>query len=164
MNRKSQPAGRRGFTLIELLVVISIIGILAAMAMVSFTGPQRQARDSARKSDLRQYSTLLEEYANINSSLYPQRPDSSGVRASVTLCSDLSQTGCSEDQKYVSDNTFTYKYQTDGSTSNGAATATKYVLWGKLENSTDYWVVCSTGKVGAKAQSGFAVSGGTCPI
>lgn len=138
----------KAFTLIELLVVISIIGILAALAMVSFTGPQRQARDAGRKSDLRQYSTALEGYANKNNSLYPVY---SAVRASTVVCPILGLTTCSEDPKYSSDNTYVYKYQSDG---------TYYVLWGKLENVTKTWVVCSTGQVGEVA----SFSGGTCPL
>jgi len=44
-----------GFTLIELLVVISIIGILASLTLVSYTGAQKQTRDTQRRSDLNQY-------------------------------------------------------------------------------------------------------------
>lgn len=43
---------KNGFTLIELLVVISIIGILAAFIVASFTSAQQKARDSRRKADL----------------------------------------------------------------------------------------------------------------
>lgn len=43
---------KKGFTLIELLVVISIIGILAAFIVASFTSAQQKARDSRRKADL----------------------------------------------------------------------------------------------------------------
>lgn len=56
--------GGRGFTLIELLIVIAILGILAAAVLVA-TNPakrQRQARDSARKSDIGQIATALQAY------------------------------------------------------------------------------------------------------
>jgi len=53
-----------GFTLIELLVVISVIGILASIALVSFGPAQKQARDTQRKSDLKQIRTALELYYN----------------------------------------------------------------------------------------------------
>jgi len=153
-----------GFTLIELLVVISIIGILAAMVTVSFTASQRQAKDTQRKSDLSQYRSSLESYANKNNSLYPSRTDSSGASASTTLCSDMLLTTCPEDPKNSSDATFIYKYQSDGSVSDGTPIATKFVLWAKLENSSNYWVVCSIGKSGTAPQSGFSVSGGACPL
>ncbi len=152
--------------MIELLVVISIIGILAALSLVSFTSSQRQARDTARKSDIKQYQTSLENYANKNSSLYPSRPDASGAVASSTVCTDLALTSCPEDPKYASDPSYPqYRYQSDGSVSSGTPTATKYVLWAKLENTSNYWVVCSNGKVGTKLQSGWSNPvGGGCPL
>lgn len=156
----------KGFTLIELLVVISIIGVLAALVMVSFTASQRQARDTARKSDIKQYQTSLESYANTNGGLYPQRFDSAGVSAAGTLCDDMSQTTCPEDPLNQSDNTFEYEYQSDGTNPalNGMPEATKYVLWAKLENTTDNWIVCSSGKSGTKPQLNFQVAGGACPL
>lgn len=153
-----------GFTLIELLVVISIIGILAALAMVSFTSSQRQARDSARKSDIKQYQNSLESYANQNNGLYPQRPDASGAFASTTLCSDIGQTNCPEDTKYATDPTYAYRYQSDGTLSDGTAVGTQYVLWSKLENVEFYWVICSNGKTGFVAFGSLVVNGGVCPI
>lgn len=49
-----------GFTLIELLVVITIIGILAGMALVSYGGTQERARDSKRKQELDAIKKALE--------------------------------------------------------------------------------------------------------
>lgn len=144
-------------------MVISIIGILAALSIVSFTSSQKQARDTSRKSDIKQYQSSLELYANKNS-LYPSRPVASGVLASQTLCSDLSLSNCPEDTKNALDSSFAYRYQSDGTVSDGSATATKYVLWAKLENSSVYFIVCSNGKVGTMAQSLFGVAGGACPI
>jgi len=123
---------KSGFTLIELLVVISIIGILAAMVTVSFTASQRQARDSARKSDLRQYQTTLESYANKTNGLYPVF--AAATSASASLCTPLGLATCPEDAKNASDSTFEYKYQSD-------AGGTTYVLWDKLENVTGVWVI-----------------------
>lgn len=151
-----------GFTLIELLVVISIIGILAALSIVSFTSSQKQARDTSRKSDIKQYQSSLELFAN-KYSLYPSRPVAVGVAASSTLCNDLSLGNCPEDPKNGVDSSYTYKYQSDGAASDGTATATKYVLWDKLENTTNVFVVCSNGKVGVVPQATFGVAGGNCP-
>ena len=53
-----------GFTLIELLIVIAILGILAAAVLVAVNPAkrQKQARDSARKSDIGQIATAVQAY------------------------------------------------------------------------------------------------------
>lgn len=51
---------KNGFTLVELLVVMSIIGVLAALAVGSFRTAQMRGRDATRKSDLKQIAHSLE--------------------------------------------------------------------------------------------------------
>lgn len=135
----------KGFTLVEMLVVISIIGLLAALSVVSFTSSQKQARDTKRKSDLKFYQNGLETFANNNSGFYPMW--ASGLNASGTqFCSgSLAATNCPEDPKYATDTSYYYHYQSDGAVNNGNVQATKYILWSKIENGTGYWVVCSSG-------------------
>jgi type II secretion system protein G len=50
------------FTLIELLVVITILGILATVAITSFRSSQMRSRDAKRKSDLKQIANALEMF------------------------------------------------------------------------------------------------------
>lgn len=52
----------KGFTIVELLIVISVIGILAAIVIVSYTGITARANDSAVQSDLDAIAGLLESY------------------------------------------------------------------------------------------------------
>lgn len=59
-----------GFTIVELLIVIVIIGILATLVIVTFSGVQQRARDSERKTDINALAGQLEaSYANLGT--YP---------------------------------------------------------------------------------------------
>ncbi len=156
---------RYGFTLIELLIAITVIGILSTIGFTTFRSSQQQAKDTQRKNDIRQYQLALENYASSNNSFYPSRTTAGGVSTKTTLCTDLGSfiSSCPEDPANAGDETFTYLYQSDGA-GGGAVGAIKWVLWGKIERKPNYWVACSNGKSGEKAQQGFSVSGGACPL
>jgi general secretion pathway protein G len=53
-----------GFTLIEMLVVISIIGILATLVTANLNSARSRARDTQRKSDIKNIATALRVYYN----------------------------------------------------------------------------------------------------
>lgn len=53
---------RKGFTLIELLIVVVIVGILAAVAIPKFQDTKGRSLATAIKSDLKNLSTLQEDY------------------------------------------------------------------------------------------------------
>lgn len=61
---------KKGFTLIELLVVVSIIGILATLVAANLNSARSRARDTERKSDLKNIQTALRLYYNDNNT-YP---------------------------------------------------------------------------------------------
>lgn len=63
-------ASKNGFTIIELLVTIVVIGILATIMIVSYTGIQQRSRDSRRASDITQLKIALEKY-HADKSMYP---------------------------------------------------------------------------------------------
>jgi type IV pilus assembly protein PilE len=60
----------KGFTLIELLIVIIIIGILAAIAFVSYSGLTNKASKSDAQTTLSQASNKLGEY-KLDQGYYP---------------------------------------------------------------------------------------------
>jgi len=66
----SHLSPQKGFTLIELLVVIVIIGVLSSFLTVSFKAVRERARDTQRKSDLRQIQTALGTYG-VDKRKYP---------------------------------------------------------------------------------------------
>lgn len=52
-NKNNRTAYRQNaFTIVELLIVIVIIGILAAITIVSYTGITQRANEATLKSDL----------------------------------------------------------------------------------------------------------------
>jgi len=65
----------QGFTIVELLVVIVVIGILAALTIVSYTGIAQRAAAATLKADLKNASTKLEVYKTENNGDYPANSD-----------------------------------------------------------------------------------------
>ncbi len=127
---------KKGFTLIELLVVISIIGILASLTLVSYSGAQKQTRDTQRRSDLNQYRNALENYAGANNGVYPQQTTAGPI--SETCITQLQPNFISNCPSDPIGDPYVYNYWSDG---------TDYTLWGNLETG-GFWKICSNGKSG----------------
>ena len=75
----------KGFTIVELLIVIVVIGILATLVIVTFTGIQQKARDSKRKTDIGAVQAALESYYSSNNT-YPTVTD---LNSSTWISSNL---------------------------------------------------------------------------
>src|SRR5262245_22212791 len=65
---------QEGFTIVELLIVIVIIGILATLVIVTFTGTQQKARNSQRQTDINAINSHLASYYAENGT-YPALGD-----------------------------------------------------------------------------------------
>jgi prepilin-type N-terminal cleavage/methylation domain-containing protein len=57
-----EEATRRGFTIVELLIVIVVLGILAAIVIVAYTGLTNRAKLSAQRSETSQWKKTSETY------------------------------------------------------------------------------------------------------
>ncbi len=66
----SLKSKQSGFTIVELLIVIVVIGILATLVIVTFSGVQQKARDTKRETDVKALASQLEVYYANNGS-YP---------------------------------------------------------------------------------------------
>lgn len=149
---------KRGFTLVELIIVMAVIGVLGSLVIIKLVGSEASARDTKRKSDLRQYQNALEVYANDNGGLYPLRANAVNPSSLCGSSQPLGALACAADPHASSGSN--YAYQTDNP---GGALATQYVLWASLEKSDEYFIVCSDGQVGTVPRASFSGSG-NCPI
>jgi len=98
-----------GFTIVELLVVIVIIGILAAITIVAYTGISGRAVTASLQSDLSNASTKLKMY-QVDNGRYPDRIDDCPTPSSNNTCfksspgndfGDYSSYNYSSSQTYV---------------------------------------------------------------
>jgi general secretion pathway protein G len=79
MERPTTPGERRqcrsrGFTLLELIVVVTLISILAAIAMPNFRVAIIQAREATLKEDLFRLRDLIDQYY-VDKGQYPPALD-----------------------------------------------------------------------------------------
>ncbi len=70
MLKRNRSKSVKGFTIVELLIVVVVIGILAAIVTVAYTGIQSAARDSSRIATLNQLQKAIELYY-VSNGQYP---------------------------------------------------------------------------------------------
>ncbi len=62
---------KNGFTLIELMAVVTIIGILAAIAIANFYNMMNRAKEGSVKANMHTVQLAVEDYAVDTAGLYP---------------------------------------------------------------------------------------------
>lgn len=83
-----KTAKKSGFTLVELLVTVSIISLLSAIIMVSFSGSKKSSLYLKRLSDINQIQNAITRY-NAAVGFYPT---TSGTWRTTGTCAGLSST------------------------------------------------------------------------
>jgi prepilin-type N-terminal cleavage/methylation domain-containing protein len=72
---KSLKVGQKGFTLIELLVVITILGVLAAVAIPQLVQFMNRGQTEAAKTELSIVQTAVTAYSAEHNGIYPDSVD-----------------------------------------------------------------------------------------
>src|SRR5665647_1372516 len=132
-----RASSRRGFTIVELLIVIVVIGILATLTIVAYTGIQDRAKIASLQSDLAQASKQLEIY---------KFSASTGEQYPINLATAA--------LKATSGNSYTYQV-------NNASPAS-YCL-SEFVGSTSYYITNTNTVPTEGTCSGVILGGTTCP-
>lgn len=81
----SVTSKRNGFTIVELLIVIVVIGILAAISLVAFSGVQYRAQVSASKADYANIKKLVSTRSVISDNINMSKADFISIGGSNIL-------------------------------------------------------------------------------
>lgn len=147
MITKSLQDKKNGFTVVELIVIIVVIGILASISIVGYSGLQGRSRDAERKADIESIQSVLETYRD-QTGKYPSQADAitNGVTfftanrlAEAALVTPTAADGVTSSLQWTATPTIdTYGYQSF-KVDNSACllstdTCTKYSLRYRAEN------------------------------
>lgn len=125
-----KKSNSKGFTLIELLIVIIIIGILAAIAFVAYSGSQNRAKKADAQATVSQVKSKLGEY-NADNSRYPDN------KAELTTWLGTDAGGNNDDlATKLGNNAYTYTPSgcTDGTNCTGYTLTAASTLFGGGDN------------------------------
>lgn len=154
------PSASKGFTIIELLIVIVIIGILAAITLVSYSGVTQRTNNSSAEQAAQAVARKLETYNSATGS-FP---------AAIS-----SLTGDSSKDYYIAPSVATF---TLGSTEPSSPSTVKYLKCGTTPNTSQsditttnitgarvyYWTYTGTPNANSYVSAGNDIGSGViCP-
>lgn len=84
---------KKGFTLIELLVVITIIAILSAVGLATFSNARKRALDSKMIADVKQAQLVMEQNFNDATNFYIALPASGFETGAIPSDITITYTG-----------------------------------------------------------------------
>lgn len=131
---------QKAFTLIELLITISIITVLTAIAISTFTSLQKSARDAQRKADLSTIQSALEQY-HADQNNYPITGNV-GIGTSALTNPNKSRTYLQKIPK-ESVSSMNYNYEAlpnstpYGCDNTSGKICTKYCLYSQVDNASN---------------------------
>lgn len=146
----------KAFTIVELAIVITVIGIIASITIVSFSGYQNRARTAAAIEGANQATDLLEAFQLKNNGLYPATGSlsSAGVTDTTSVTYQYSQTSSganycltatSKDVSYkISQDAKPVAGSCPGHGANGVPAITNLVTNPSFEANTTSWVGLNT--------------------
>lgn len=103
---------KNGFTLIELMVVMTIIVVITAIGMVSYSAASLKSRDGRRMADLQKISLALEMYRQDNKVYPPAVGNKADIPATYLQAWPNGPKGVGDSYSYTLVSSYTYKIDT----------------------------------------------------
>jgi len=135
-----------GFTIVELLIVIIVIGILATLVIVTFTGIQQKARNNQRQTDVAAVASHVEAF-NAQNGYYPSLADLQSATFLSTSLKGLDPESLVDPKGgavAAAASATAYGYVADGCTNTTVTSATNqctgFTMTANLEGTTDTYV------------------------
>jgi len=142
---------QKGFTIVELLIVIVVIGILATLVIVTFSGIQQKGRNSQRQTDINALQSHVEAFY-ADKGYYPSRTNLNTPSWRVTDTKGLDSAALADPKNATTetldatpvDGTYHYAYaplnDSDTSCEADQTTCTKYTLTAQMEGGADDYI------------------------